>query len=111
MSTKPRYKVLNNSAENSVLEILGSELEVVTKTRYLGAKVDNNLAWNEHIKVIFSKFSRAIGFLKYARSILPIASVKKLYTRIVEPHLHYCCSGCGCCGETTINQLQLESCS
>ena len=50
--------------------------------------------------------SRAIGCLKYAKNILPIASVKTLYTSIVEPHFHYCCSVWGCCGATTSNQLQ-----
>ena len=106
IATKPRHKALNNTAENFKLEILGSELDVVTKTGYLGVQVDNSLDWNEHIKVISSKVSRAIGFLKYAKYILPIASVKILYTSIVEPHFRYCCSVWGCCGATTINQLQ-----
>ena len=106
IATKPRHKALNNAAENLKLEIFGSELDVVTKTRYLGVQVDNSLDWNEHIKVISSKVSRAIGFLKYAKNILPIASVKTLYTSIVEPHFRYCCSVWGCCGATTINRLQ-----
>ena len=29
-----------------------------------------------------------------------------LYTGIVEPHLRYCCSVCGCAGSTEINRLQ-----
>ena len=97
IATNPRHKVLNNSAENLKLEILGSELEVVTKIRYLGVQIENSLDWNECIKVIFSKVSRAIGFLKYAKNILPIASVKALYTSIVEPHFRYCCSVWGWC--------------
>ena len=32
--------------------------------------------------------------------------MKTLYTSIVEPHFRYCCSVWGCCGATTINQLQ-----
>ena len=106
IATKPRHKALNNTAENLKLEILGSELEVFTKTRYLGVQIDNRLDWNDHIKVISSKVSRAIGFLKYAENILPIASVKTLSTSTVEPHFHYYCSVWGCCSTTTINQLQ-----
>ena len=106
IATKPWHKVLNNAAENLKLEILGSELDIVTKIRYLGVQVDNSLDWNKHIKVISSKVSRAIGFLKYAKNILPIASVKTLYTSIVESHFRYCCSVSGCCGATTINRLQ-----
>ena len=85
VATKPRHQALNNAAENLKFEIHGSELDVVTKTRYLGIQVDNCLDWKKPIKVISSKISRAIGFLKYAKNILPIASVKTLYTSIVEP--------------------------
>ena len=107
VATKPRHQALDNAAENLKFEIHGSELQVVTKTRYLGIQVDNSLDWKEHIKVISSKISRAIGFLKYAKNILPIYFCKKkLYTSIVEPHFRYCCSVWGCCGATTINQLQ-----
>ena len=37
---------------------------------------------------------------------LPLASLKTLYTGIVEPHFRYCCSVWGCAGSTDINQLQ-----
>ena len=96
IATNPLNKVLNNSAKNLKLEILRSELGVVTNTRYLGAQVDND--WNGSIKVISSKVSRASGFLKYAKNILSIASVKALYTSIVEPHFRYCCSVWCWCG-------------
>ena len=35
-----------------------------------------------------------------------IASLKTLYTGIVEPHFRYCCSVWGCADSTEINQLQ-----
>ena len=35
-----------------------------------------------------------------------MASLKTLYSGIVEPHFRYCCSVWGCCGTTDINQLQ-----
>ena len=47
-----------------------------------------------------------IGFLRHAKSFLPIASLKLLYTGIVEPHFRYCCSVWGCAGSTNINLLQ-----
>ena len=69
-------------------------------------KVDNSLDWKEHIKAVSTKLSRAIGFLKHAKNILAIASLKTLYSSIVEPHFRYCCSVWGCCGKTDIDQLQ-----
>ena len=58
------------------------------------------------MKVISFNVSRAIGFLKSAKNILPIASVKTLYTSIAEHHFRCCYSVWRCCAATTINQLQ-----
>ena len=86
IATKPKHRTLNNAAEKLHLKIRGSELDVVNKTKYLGVHVDNSLDWKEHIKTVSTKVSRAIGFLKHAKNILPIASLKTLYSSIVEPH-------------------------
>ena len=58
------------------------------------------------INAVATKVSRAIGFLRHAKSFLPKASLKTLYTGIVEPHFRYCCSVWGCAGSSNINQLQ-----
>ena len=43
VAAKPRHQALNNAAENVKFEILGSELDIVTETRYLGVQVDTGL--------------------------------------------------------------------
>ena len=52
--------------------------------------------------------SRALGILKYAKSFLPLESMKKyrICGSTVEPHFRYCCSVWGCCRSTGINHLQ-----
>ena len=97
--------ILRTAAEKLKFKILGSELDVVTKTRYLGLQVDNSLDLKERINVTASKASRAIGFLEHAKDILPIASEKTLYRSIFEPQFRYCFLLWGCCGATTTNQL------
>ena len=106
IATKPKQQTLNNAAGKPNLEIRGRELDVVKKTKYLSVQVNNSLDWKKHIKAVSSKVSRAIGFLKHARNILPMASLKTLYSGIVEPHFRCCCSLWGCCGTTDINHLQ-----
>ena len=109
IATKPKHRTLNDAAEKLNLEVRGRELDVVKKTKYLGVQVDNSLDWKEHLKAVSSKVSRAIGFLKHARNILPMASLKTLYSGIVEPHFPFSFSSCsvwGCFGNTEINQLQ-----
>ena len=106
IATKPKHRTLNNAVEKLQLKIRGSELDVVNKTKYLGINVDNSVDWKGHIKAVSTKLSRALGFLKHAKNILPIASLKTLYSSIVEPHFRYCCFVWGCCGKTDIDQLQ-----
>ena len=106
ISTKPKHKALKNKSESLKLNIRDNELEVVQKTKYLGLQIDNSLDWKEHVKTVSSKVSRAIGYLKHAKSFLPEETLRTMYTGIVEPHFRYCCSVWGCCGVTEINQLQ-----
>ena len=73
---------------------------------YLGLQIDCSLDWKEQIKTVSAKVSRAVGFLKHAKSFLPKETLQTLYTGIVEPHFRYCCSVWGCAGSSEINQLQ-----
>ena len=57
IATKPKHRMLNNTAEKLNLEIRGRELDVVMKTKYLGVQVDNSLDWKEHIKAVSCKVS------------------------------------------------------
>ena len=106
ISTKPKHKTLINQGDSLKLKIRNDDLEVAQKTKYLGVQIDNKLHWKEQIKTVSSKVSRAIGFVKHAKSILPENTLRNMYTGIVEPHFRYCCSVWGCCGLTEINQLQ-----
>ena len=92
ISTKQKGSSLRSRNEALELKIRENELEVVQKTKYLGVQIDCNLDWKEQIKAVSTKVSRAIGFLRHAKSFLPVASLKTLYTGIVEPHFRYCCS-------------------
>ena len=103
-----RYQI---NAEASVSEqpsffINGTQIETVERTKYLGVQLDCHLVWDEHIKGMRNKVSRALGFLKYAKKFLQQGTLSKMYRGIVEPHFRYCCSVWGCCGKTQIDALQ-----
>ena len=74
--------------------------------KYLGVQLDSNLDWNQHMKVLCSKVSRAIGFLKYAKKFVPKEILIHTYRGIVVPHFRYCCSVWGSCGETRFRASQ-----
>ena len=69
-------------------------------------KVSKKLPSTNRVKTVSSKVSRAIGFLKHAKSFLPENTLRTMHTGIVEPHFRHCCSVWGCCGLTEINHLQ-----
>ena len=83
ISTKQKHNSLKSRSEALELNIHDNELEVVQKTKYLGVKIDCSLDWKEQIKAVSTKVSRAIGFLRHAKSFLPMTSLKTLYTGIV----------------------------
>ena len=105
VSTKQKHNILKSRNEDLDLKIRDNELEII-KIIYLGVQIDNSLNWKEHIKTVSTKVSRAIGFLKHAKTFLPKETLKTLYTAIVEPLLRYCCPVWGCAGSTELNQLQ-----
>ena len=106
VSTKQKHNILKSRNEDLNLKIRDNDLEIIQKTKYLGVQIDNSLNWKEHIKTVSTKVSRAIGFLKHAKTFLRQETLKTLYTGIVEPHFRHCCSAWGCAGSTELNQLQ-----
>ena len=106
ISTKQKHNSLESRSEALELKIRDNELEVVQTTKYLGPQIDCSLDWKQQIKAVCMEVSRAIGFLRHATPFLPLASLKTLYTGIVELHFRYCCSVWGCAGSTDISQLQ-----
>ena len=106
ISIKQKGNSLRSRNEALEPKIRDNELEVVQKTKYLGVQIDCSLSWKEQVNAVATKISRAIGFLRPAKSFLPKASLKTLYTGIAEPHFRYCCYVWGCAGSTDINQLQ-----
>ena len=76
----------------------GEPIQHKNATKYLGAQIDNQLKWKDHISQVSSKVVRAIGYIKYARKFLPRETLRMLYLELVEPHFRYCCSVWGSCG-------------
>ena len=106
ISSKQKQNSLKGRNETLELKIRDHELEVVQKTKYLGVQIDCSLDCKEQIKAVCTKVSSVIGFLRHAKCFLPQASLKTLYTGIVESHFRHCCSFWGTAGSAGINQLQ-----
>ena len=85
-------KICDKQIESPSFAIGDSQVEIVDKTKYLGVQLDQHLVWDEHTRFLRAKVSRALGFLKYAKKLLPQETLSQIYRGIVEPHFRYCCS-------------------
>ena len=99
-------KISDKKAQPSTFVIDGSQIEIIEKAKYLGVQLDQHLIWDEHARYVCTKVSRALGFLKYAKKLLPQETLSHIYRDIVEPYFRYCRSVWGSCGETRLLTLQ-----
>ena len=98
---------INKTSEiTPCFQVNGNDIELVHETKYLGVMIDENLKWGSQAKFLRTKISRALGLLKYAKQFVKEETLRNMYLSIVEPHLSYCCSVWGCCGDTKLNTLQ-----
>ena len=98
--SKYKQKALINSNEKLGIKVKDENSIIVEKIKYLGAQIDQNLEWEEHIKYASSTVAKAIGFIKYIKNFIPRSCLNNLYRSIVEPYFRYCCSVWGCCSST-----------
>ncbi len=63
-------------------------LNQVTVAKYLDMFIDSNLKWDDHINKLIPKMLFTIGIPRSLRKIVPIHTLKQLYTAIIQPHFH-----------------------
>ena len=99
VGSRSNLKKISEGNVQSPSFVMGdSQIEIVEKTKYLGIQLDQHLVWDEHTRFLRAKVSRATGFLKYAKTILPQGTLSQIYRGIVEPHFRYCCPVWGAVG-------------
>ena len=75
-------KILKKIQNNIVIE-----RENVTK--FLGALIDENLSWKQHINNVCTKISKSIGTLYKFRGILKKTFIKTIVFFFLHCHLNY----------------------
>ena len=66
-----------------------SQLEKVTKFKYLGVTINQHLTWHDHIDQIQRKVSKRLGVLLRIKHLLPAYARKIYVTTMVIPILEY----------------------
>ena len=67
VSTKAKRRALDKSNQNLQAKINGTELEVVSKIKYLGLLLDNSFDWKDQVRALYLKVSMGLGILKHVK--------------------------------------------
>ena len=57
--------------------------------KQLGIVLDNDLYFEEHLKMILNKVNKTVGLLHKLHNILPRSALLTIYKSFIRPHLHY----------------------
>ena len=78
----------------------------VSKYKYLGVMIDEDLAWRDHIEYISSKAYQRLALLRLSGSHLLRDARIKFYKSLVQPVLEYPCVSWSNCSKTLLRKLQ-----
>ena len=83
-------KLRGRSVPGCTLSLNGPSLDKVSKYRYLGVALTDDLTWSTHIDEITGKARKIIGLIyRQFYSLSSRQSLLQLYTSLVRPHLKY----------------------
>ena len=77
--SKQKHKILKSQKNVLELKVHENKLQAVLKTKYVGVQIDCSLDWKEQVKAVYTKVSKALGFLKHANIFLPRDTLEILY--------------------------------
>ena len=87
------------------IQIDGSEIDQVERTKFLGVVIDQNLNWKEHVSLISRKVSRSIGMIVKAKHCLNRDALLTLYNSFIYPYITFCNQVWGCTYNSTLKRL------
>lgn len=103
---KTKVMAINSNCDIN-LSINGKNIEQVKNIKYLGAIIDNELKFYQHVDNMCKKISKKIGFFKRIRNKIDTFTAINIYNTIIKPHFEYCSTLLyTCCNQSQKNRLQ-----
>ena len=84
------YRTRVPESFNPILTIDNTQLCRVSRVKFLGVIIDENLTWKAHVQHVLNKVSKITGIICKLKWSLPSSSLKLLYTTLLLPYLNYC---------------------
>ena len=85
--------------------IYDQPVEIVSKYKYLGVIIDENLSWKDHIHYIASRVSQRLAILRCCREFLPQSSRVLFYKSCICPVMEYSSVAWSNCCQTVLKRL------
>ncbi len=85
-----QFKTAQNRSKSPVnIEMDGTKIEELEKTKFLGLIVDSNLNWNDHVKSILKKISSGLYAVKRMSTLCNIDILRQIYFAHIQSHISY----------------------
>ena len=93
-ATKTNYMIMGSPKMTSMIDqtdiiLDNTKLDRVTKTKFLGVIIDENLTWKNHIDGITKTISRNISMINKLKFFVPERTLRTLYCTLVLPFVNY----------------------
>ena len=94
--------------DNLTLQINDEEINKVTKVKFLGLIIDENLTWQEHIQYCKNKISSGLYAINSTKHVLGKKHLKTLYFSIINSYLNYGLLLWGSAYKCHLNKIQVQ---
>ena len=88
------------------MEVSQEKIGRVSKTKYLGLNIDENLSWNDQYKQVKAKVKSCLSAPQRLKDILPQSKLAAVYRALIESHVRYDNTIWSCFLETKLANLQ-----
>ena len=104
-----KYRIMafgkgGNQMESIVVD--DHEVKPTSSLKLLGAIIDNNLRFEQHIRTVCKKSSQRVGVLMRLRNLVPTSTKLTLFKAAILPHLTYCHLVWNFCRESDNRKLE-----
>ena len=106
--SKTCYMLFNKKRNDPEVRvnIRGKPINRVSRTSFLGVRIDDRLSFNYHVEHVKSKLSRALGIMYKLCNIVPDYILMTLYYSIFYPHIIFSITVWGNSNKNNINVIK-----
>ena len=99
MIYKPVYghnknKIMNDTTSTKII-MDDIPLKQVNSIKFLGVLINDNLTWEDHKRLVYTKISKSIGLLYKCYNIMTDNDCINMYKTFIEPYFIYAIEACG----------------